>query len=62
MNEDDYYNWLADIFGTNKQVIIHYPEYLYKHAFNIGLFPEKWETVYNSNTGKQFIGILLSLG
>jgi DNA modification methylase len=54
MNEDDYYNWLADIFGTNKQVIIHYPEYLYKHAFNVGLFPEKvvsW--VYNSNTGKQ---------
>ena len=54
MNEDDYYNWLVDIFGTNKQVIIHYPEYLYKHAFNIGLFPEKivsW--VYNSNTGKQ---------
>ena len=54
MNEDDYYNWLADVFGTNKQVIIHYPEYLYKHAFNIGLFPEKvvsW--VYNSNTGKQ---------
>lgn len=54
MNEDDYYNWLADIFGINKQVIIHYPEYLYKHAFNVGLFPEKvvsW--VYNSNTGKQ---------
>jgi len=50
----DYYNWLADIFGTNKQVIIHYPEYLYKHSFNIGLFPDKvvsW--VYNSNTGKQ---------
>ena len=54
MNEDDYYNWLADVFGTNKQVIIHYPEYLYKHAFNVGLFPEKvvsW--VYNSNTRKQ---------
>ena len=54
MSEDDYYNWLFDIFGTYKQVIIHYPEYLYKHAFNIGLFPEKvvsW--VYNSNTGKQ---------
>ena len=54
MNEDDYYNWLADILGTQKQVIIHYPEYLYKHSFNIGLFPDKvvsW--VYNSNTGKQ---------
>lgn len=54
MNEDDYFEWLKNIFGTNKQVIIHYPESLYKHAFNIGLFPEKvvsW--VYNSNTGKQ---------
>ncbi len=54
MNDVDYYKWLFDIFGTNKQVIIHYPEYLYKHSFNIGLFPDKvvsW--VYNSNTGKQ---------
>lgn len=54
MNDADYYKWLFDIFGTNKQVIIHYPEYLYKHSFNIGLFPDKvvsW--VYNSNTGKQ---------
>jgi site-specific DNA-methyltransferase (adenine-specific) len=54
MKEDDYYNWLFEIFGTNKQVIIHYPEYLYKYSFKIGLTPEKvvsW--VYNSNTGKQ---------
>lgn len=54
MKEDEYYDFLKNIFGVNKQVIIHYPEYLYKHSFNIGLFPEKvvsW--VYNSNTGKQ---------
>ena len=54
MNEDDYYNWLCDIFGTHKQVLIHYPESLYKHSFNAGIFPDKvvsW--VYNSNTGKQ---------
>jgi len=54
MSEKDYYKWLCNIFGINKQVIIHYPESLYKYAFNIGLFPEKivsW--VYNSNTGKQ---------
>lgn len=54
MDDEDYYNWLFDIFWTQKQVIIHYPEYLYKHSFNIGLFPEKivsW--VYNSNTWKQ---------
>jgi len=54
MNEGDYYNFLSDVFGTKNQVIIHYPESLYKHSFNIGMFPEKvvsW--VYNSNTGKQ---------
>ncbi len=54
MKEDDYYNWLSNIFGTNKQVIIHYPENLYKHSYNIGMVPDKvvsW--VYNSNTGKQ---------
>jgi len=52
--EDKYYQWLGEIFGTHKQVIIHYPEQLYKYAFQIGLFPEKivsW--VYNSNTAKQ---------
>jgi len=54
MSETDYYNWLKNIFGNNKQVIIHYPEYLYKHSYNINMFPDKvvsW--VYNSNTGKQ---------
>lgn len=54
MKEDDYYNWLTEIFGSHKQVLIHYPEYLYKHAYNSGIFPEKvvsW--IYNSNTGKQ---------
>ena len=54
MKENDYYNWLSNIFGSNKQVIIHYPENLYKHSYNIGMFPDKvvsW--VYNSNTGKQ---------
>jgi DNA modification methylase len=54
MKDDDYYNWLFDIFSNHKQVIVHYPESLYKHAFKIGMYPEKvvsW--VYNSNTGKQ---------
>lgn len=52
--EDDYYKWLKNIFGCNKQVIIHYPENLYRYSFQIGIFPEKvisW--VYNSNTAKQ---------
>ena len=54
MNEDDYFTWLAEIFKQHPQVIIHYPESLYKHSFNIGVFPTKvvsW--VYNSNTAKQ---------
>ena len=54
MTEDDYYTFLLDVFGTNKQVIIHYPEALYRHSYNIGVFPDKvvsW--VYNSNTAKQ---------
>ena len=52
--EKDYYKWIAAIFGKNKQVIIHYPEGLYKYAFEIGVSPDKvvsW--VYNSNTAKQ---------
>lgn len=52
--EDEYYEWLADIFGIHKKVIIHYPEPMYKLAFQMGEFPEKvvsW--VYNSNTPRQ---------
>ncbi len=55
--EEDYINFLDDVFscrGFAGLVIIHYPEMLYKIAFQLGLFPEKvvsW--VYNSNTAKQ---------
>ena len=52
--EDEYYEWLYEIFGNNPQVIIHYPESLYKYSFQSGMFPNKvisW--VYNSNTAKQ---------
>ena len=52
--EQEYYEWLEEIFKHSPHVIIHYPESLYKHAFQIGHFPEKvvsW--VYNSNTAKQ---------
>lgn len=54
MNEDDYYSMLGEVFSNYKKVIIHYPEQMYKFAFQIGEFPEKvvsW--VYNSNTAKQ---------
>lgn len=52
--EDEYYEWLYEIFGNNPQVLIHYPESLYKYSFQSGMFPDKvisW--VYNSNTAKQ---------
>lgn len=54
MKEDEYFEWLGDIFDIAPAVIIHYPESLYKLAFQMGRFPEKvvsW--VYNSNTRKQ---------
>ena len=53
-SEDEYFEWLADIVGDYPCVIIHYPESLYKFAFQIGKFPERvlaW--VYNSNTPRQ---------
>ena len=62
--EDEYYEWLYEIFGNNPQVLIHYPESLYKYSFKSGMFPNKvisW--VYNSNTAKQhrdiaFFGVM----
>lgn len=54
MNDDDYYTFMGEVFGMCPSVIIHYPESLYKIAFQIDMFPERvvsW--VYNSNTAKQ---------
>ena len=54
MEEGAYYTMLANVFGKHPHVIIHYPEALYKHSYNIGMFPERvvsW--VYNSNTPRQ---------
>jgi len=55
--EEEYIEWLSDILfstKTHKYVLIHYPEMMYKIAFQINMFPDKvisW--VYNSNTAKQ---------
>jgi DNA modification methylase len=52
--EDKYYEWLGELCSLCPSVVIHYPESLYKLAFQLGMFPEKvvsW--VYNSNTAKQ---------
>ena len=40
MNEDDYYEMLGTLFGSYPSVVIHYPESLYKLAFQIDKFPE----------------------
>ena len=58
LSDEDYYEWLADIFGNYPKVIIHYHEQLYKFAFQVGEFPEKLVSwVYNANTPKQHRGI-----
>ena len=54
MADDEYYEMLGSIFQFSPFVVIHYPEEIYKIAFQVGEFPEKvvsW--VYNSNTAKQ---------
>lgn len=54
MKEEEYFEWLADIFAGLPLVCIHYPEALYKLSFELGIFPDRvvsW--VYNSNTAKQ---------
>jgi len=54
MDSQEYYEMLASIFQYSSFVVIHYPEEIYKIAFQVGEFPDKvvsW--VYNSNTAKQ---------
>jgi site-specific DNA-methyltransferase (adenine-specific) len=54
MGSEKYYEMLASIFQYAPFVVIHYPEEIYKIAFQVGEFPDKvvsW--VYNSNTAKQ---------
>lgn len=54
LGADEYYQMLQSVFQYAPFVVIHYPEEIYKIAFQVGDFPEKvvsW--VYNSNTAKQ---------
>ena len=54
MDSQDYYEMLGSVFQYSPFVVIHYPEEIYKIAFQVGEFPDKvvsW--VYNSNTAKQ---------
>lgn len=53
-NEKEYFKWLQDICAGYPTVMIHYPEALYKFAFQTGKIPDRvvsW--VYNSNTPRQ---------
>lgn len=52
--EADYLSWIHQIVRDMRCVIVHYPEMLYKIAFELQRFPERvvsW--VYNSNTKRQ---------
>ena len=54
MKEEDYLDFMKELFQDTPSVVIHYAESLYKIAFKINKIPEKvvsW--VYNSNTAKQ---------
>lgn len=54
MGADEYYEMLQTVFSYSAFVVVHYPEEIYKIAFQVGEFPDKvvsW--VYNSNTAKQ---------
>jgi hypothetical protein len=54
MDETSYIDMLSSIFRGGASVIIHYPEALYKIAFNMQCIPQRvvsW--VYNSNTKRQ---------
>ena len=54
MGADEYYQMLQEVFQYSSFVVVHYPEEIYKIAFQVGEFPERvvsW--VYNSNTAKQ---------
>jgi DNA modification methylase len=54
MDAEDYFEMLQSVFQYGPFVVIHYPEEIYKIAFQVGEFPDKvvsW--VYNSNTPRQ---------
>lgn len=66
--EEEYFEGLGSVLEHCPFVVIHYPEAIYKLAFQIGMFPEKivsW--VYNSNTARQhrdiaFFGVKPDMG
>ena len=54
LEEKEYLTFMASIFKNTPSVIIHYPETLYKIAFQMNKIPSRVLTwVYNSNTPRQ---------
>lgn len=54
LEEKEYLTFMASIFKDKPSVIIHYPETLYKIAFQMNKIPSRVLTwVYNSNTPRQ---------
>ena len=54
LKEKDYLSFMSSIFKNTPSVIIHYPEMLYKIAFEMGKSPMRVVSrVYNSNTPRQ---------
>ena len=54
INENDYFNELADLIRNKEAVVIHYPDALHKLSIKLGYAPKKivsW--IYNSNTARQ---------
>jgi DNA modification methylase len=54
MDAEAYFEMLQSVFQYGPFVVVHYPEEIYKIAFQVGEFPDKvvsW--VYNSNTPRQ---------
>lgn len=54
MEDGEYWAMMRDVFGRGPCAVVHYPEALYRLAFELGRVPDKvcsW--VYNANTPRQ---------
>jgi DNA modification methylase len=54
LDEDKYYEWLAEVL-QNGFVVVHYPESIFRLAYQRGIFPSKCAAwTYNANTHRQW--------
>ena len=53
--EDEYMEWLVEVFKPAPHVLIHYPEKVVDYVWQAGLRPDKLAAwVYNANTPRQY--------